>query len=598
MNSATKKSLDFPRMPRSHCTSLFVHVMFAMASSAFGSSRDQGNPACWSGTFSYDYCCSSRHGAEGNSECWDGHYSFSHCCHEPLHSAAPSECWQEARERLQNSEDPLAKHPSLVNPANLAVFCCHASHLSSEACWGSKDPGGSPILLDASTGEPLGFTRRHVECCFPELQRLAKDAPAEWMAKQLDHDFLKWEGQEPIRGSDMDAFEAAMEVAGRGAELCRFRLRKTGIYHCDFNRSRYVSLLHAVRAALQILHIMFGLPELDLFIHTGECLGIDVAAKPHAKLTVPVLAQAQLEGSSGILMPWWAFLQIDWTRRLRERLQQASSKLAWQERRDVLFWRGSDTGCLMGGLDNSTECALWSASTWPLFPRSKLVLTSSLFPSRVDALFTKDTVHKECEDVYDSSGLRIEEIVPPEVHVRYKYLAYIDGTSFSDRLYWLLLTDSVVFRSSSRIRVWLDQGLQAWKHYIPVLGNLADLMDQLEWAKENDRQSAEIAAAASAFAKNYLTLEGSLFYLYQVLLRLSGIVEMSPDELLHDPPEVAAQSTFPDEIAFDCWALGFTPEFCCNEDQFGPGGNTACWDGPYTFEACCGGFSTGSGFKR
>ena len=27
--------------------------------------------------------------------------------------------------------------------ANVAVFCCHASHLSSEACWGAKEPGGA-----------------------------------------------------------------------------------------------------------------------------------------------------------------------------------------------------------------------------------------------------------------------------------------------------------------------------------------------------------------------------------------------------------------------------------------------------------------------
>ena len=512
-----------------------------------------------------------------------------HQGHESFHAASPPECWTEARRRLETSEDPFAKHPVLRDPANLAVFCCHASPLSSDACWGAKEPGGSPILLDASTGEPLGFTRRHVDCCFPELQRLARDAPAGWMAKQLDVDFWRWEHQAPIDGSALDAFEAEMEAAGRGAELCRFRVRSHGIHHCDFNRSRYVSLLHAVRAALHILHIMFGLPELDFFIHTGECFGI--GALPEVNLTVPVLAQAQLEGIGGILMPWWAFMQIDWMRRYRDRLQQASSKTAWRERQGVLFWRGSDTGCLHSRQENRSECAVWDASTWPLFPRSKLVLASSLFPSRVDALFTKDTVHKECQDVYDSSGLRIEQIVPPEVHVRYKYLAYIDGTSFSDRLYWLLLTDSVVLRAESRIRVWLDQGLQAWKHYIPVREDLADLLDKLDWAKDNDHRSAEIAAEAAAFAKTHLTLEGSLFYLYQVLRRLPGVIKLSPDELARDPPKISfvpsAQSDLQDGSTLDCWALGFTPEFCCDQDQFGPGGNDACWDGPYTFEACC-----------
>ena len=55
-----------------------------------------------------------------------------------------------------------------------------------------------------------------------------------------------------------------------------------------------------------------------------------------------------------------------------------------------------------------------------------------------------------------------------------RYLAYLDGTSFSDRLFWLLLTDSLVFRAGSSIRVWLDAGLEAWKHYVPVQGNWSE----------------------------------------------------------------------------------------------------------------------------
>ena len=61
-----------------------------------------------------------------------------------------------------------------------------------------------------------------------------------------------------------------------------------------------------------------------------------------------------------------------------------------------------------------------------------------------------------------------------KMHGIMRYLAYLDGTSFSDRLFWLLLTDSLVFRAGSSIRVWLDAGLDAWKHYVPVHGNLSD----------------------------------------------------------------------------------------------------------------------------
>ena len=122
----------------------------------------------------------------------------------------------------------------------------------------------------------------------------------------------------------------------------------------------------------------------------------------------------------------------EWTRRYRDRLEQASADVQWQDRDSLLFWRGSDTGCLLPGAEISCarSCSEWNSTTWPLFPRSKLVLASSVFPGRIDAVFTKDTVHRECQDVYDSSGLRVGEIVPPEAHVLHKSLSALLQDSF------------------------------------------------------------------------------------------------------------------------------------------------------------------------
>lgn len=211
----------------------------------------------------------------------------------------------------------------------------------------------------------------------------------------------------------------------------------------------------------------------DFLVHTNEYYGITPTQE--VNLTAPVLVQAQVEGNHGILMPWWAFLQWvswqlwhstdffheklfrdmlsiyfcstlrmvkvrlpwfhftkDWTRRYRDRLEESSKDIQWEDRDDLLFWRGSDTGCLLSEILLPSRaktvwmpCANWTQNTWPLFPRSKLVLASSFFPTRIDAVFTKDTVHLDCQDVYDATGLRVEEIVPPEAHVRHKSLQLI-----------------------------------------------------------------------------------------------------------------------------------------------------------------------------
>eukprot|EP00415_Alexandrium_ostenfeldii_P001498 UN1498 len=71
---------------------------------------------------------------------------------------------------------------------------------------------------------------------------------------------------------------------------------------------------------------------------------------------------------------------------------------------------------------------------------------------------------------------------------------------------------------------------------------------------------------------------------------IEGMLNSARPALVDTPlAEVATatRSSASGETAADCWALGFTPELCCNVDQFGEGGNPACWDGPYSFEVCC-----------
>ena len=36
----------------------------------------QGNPACWSGRFNYNFCCANG----GNAACWGGQYTQTFCC--------------------------------------------------------------------------------------------------------------------------------------------------------------------------------------------------------------------------------------------------------------------------------------------------------------------------------------------------------------------------------------------------------------------------------------------------------------------------------------------------------------------------------------
>jgi len=411
----------------------------------------------------------------------------------------------------------------------------------------------------------------------------------------------------------------------------------------DFHRSKYYVLLHTLRSALHALQVLTVLPEVDILVNTEEFFGVaqqqrDAMAQP--SLTVPAFVQAQPHGVEGILMPWWAYLQLDWTKLYRERIQRSSDSRAWEDREATLFWRGSDTGCLLPGTCESGLCGCidWTQHTWLAFPRSRLVFLSALMPDRIDAKYTKNIVHWDIADTLEANGLWIDELIPPDKHIKNRYLMYIDGTSFSDRLYWLMLTGSLIFRAGSQLRVWLDTALQPWKHYIPVSENMTDLVDRLDWVTQHDDKAASIAEEGNRFALQDLGLEGSLYYLYLLILRMAAITEMpssGPDAASastsssSSPPahsttasatvitpqknesgiadqayldglrESRSRVAFGKQPAADvvrqpvsggnleCWAQGYTPEFCCNMDFFGPTGNTACWDEAYTFEYCC-----------
>merc|ERR1711988_612212 len=102
----------------------------------------------------------------------------------------------------------------------------------------------------------------------------------------------------------------------------------------------------------------------------------------------------------------------------------------------------------------------------------------------------------------------------------------------------------------------------------------------MDWARQHDEEGARIAKQAADFAESHLSLEGSLYYFYRLLLRLATVV--GPPSAVGsknrsgggtvgavdaDPDDAVAAAPAKDEPAGEailCWAVGYTPEFCCN----------------------------------
>eukprot|EP00931_Biecheleriopsis_adriatica_P038317 TRINITY_DN21957_c0_g1_i1.p1 TRINITY_DN21957_c0_g1~~TRINITY_DN21957_c0_g1_i1.p1 ORF type:complete len:525 (+),score=92.60 TRINITY_DN21957_c0_g1_i1:98-1672(+) len=483
--------------------------------------------------FTFDLCCDQQqYGPGGNSECWDKTYTFEVCCSPHSRSFEGSTCWSTPAARIKANRHEVA-YPYLKDEASIKEFCCGLMH--NGICWGDRP---EQMLHDDSPERVgLGFTSDYVRCCFADLQAMIRhSSPPAWMASSVSQDMAHFHAKKArLRKADIDAFEASLSSSVR-AKFCRFSIGQDGsINHCDFFVSRYFVLLEQVRNALHVLRRLTALPEVDFLVYVDEaaCLGKRPLGDHLTNdFPVPVFVQAKpRRGCAGsILMPWWAFLNMDWARRYPTMLSKESAEIPWNKRAARLFWRGSDTGCLLPGacglprmrrgrsaeVNRTCDCSRWNISTWHLFPRSRLTMMSTMY-SVVDAKFTKDIVHEDCSQAYKDGRMHVGEIVPPKDHLWYRYLMYIDGLSFSDRLCWLLHSGAAVFKAESNLRVWLDRGLRPRVHYVPIKEDLQDLVDVLRWAEENDAEVERIALAGQKFAEAELSLDASMYYLHYLL---------------------------------------------------------------------------------
>ena len=177
-------------------------------------------------------------------------------------------------------------------------------------------------------------------------------------------------------------------------------------------------------------------------------------------------------------------------------------------------------------------CDIWDAATWPSFPRGKLVLLSTLYPSRVDAKFSKagKLEHPELEEDYKMHGVLdcSPEQLPITEMVRHRYQIHLDGSSQSCSLHWKLLADAVLFLPESAIESWVSpaglsgkgetgQALVAFEHFVPVREDLADLMDLLHRYDADPRAARDLARRGRNFALQLLSQEASLEYVARAL---------------------------------------------------------------------------------
>lgn len=191
------------------------------------------------------------------------------------------------------------------------------------------------------------------------------------------------------------------------------------------------------------------------------------------------------------------------TKRTKAAIFKDEFTTPWNSKKSIAVFRGGPTGYNFGA-QRVELCAKVLRD-----PRFDAKLTSE--PSRVQIVncavkhppkFSRDLLGAHLS-LAEQSG--------------YKFIIHVQGHVQAYRLSSELATRSVILLVDSETKLWFENKLQPWTHYVPVSRDLSDLEKQLDWCMSNDETCKRIAANARDFYDRYLGKKACLEYLSAIL---------------------------------------------------------------------------------
>lgn len=269
----------------------------------------------------------------------------------------------------------------------------------------------------------------------------------------------------PRTGVKLEDERADFEISG-GAVVCRVMKGLTDIY---WPRIRSV---FPVLAALSRLHGQDGFFALSL----GD----------------EGLQSRVLAFSSNVpdyLIPDPSFVHSRGYLRQRESYALAAP---WQERRDMLYWRGTDTG-------------VWRYRQVDQAPRVGICRLAKNGALGISAAITNVEKRKDSgvrARHYAEHGLLGAWEHQDEI-LKYRYQLDIDGNASAWSGFFLkLLSGSPVLKIASEFhwRQWYYADLVPGQHYVPVDADLSNLEEKLNWLRANPLEAQRIGESGRQFA--------------------------------------------------------------------------------------------------
>ena len=297
---------------------------------------------------------------------------------------------------------------------------------------------------------------------------------------------------------------------------------------------------------------------------------IPLKSHDYAKYS-PILSMVTTDKNSDVPMPTFE----DWARVVSETNNEFFKEpcnsyretfdTPWENKKGVAAWRGASTGC---GTKVETN------------PRLMVSYLSVKNPDKINAGIVKWNIRprKEQNNAYITTidlkgdrnsrylfhkGVRIPQVerMTPSEQSKYKYIIHVDGHVSAFRLSYEMKMGSVLLLVESQYRMWFRPLLKPYEHYVPVNGDLSNLVSQIEWCRNNDEECKKIAQNSRKFYYTYLEKDGVLDYIQNLLVKL----RKSTDVYFYPPPlnEISLKEK---QVVLDEWGKNTEQECAYNTD--------------------------------
>lgn len=186
--------------------------------------------------------------------------------------------------------------------------------------------------------------------------------------------------------------------------------------------------------------------------------------------------------------------------------------IPFMEKKNVLVWRGADTGY---GFGNNI----------PPRDTSREVLVKKFYKSsnpQIDIGLSQ--VKPERRDALASY---LKPVMSQTEQLGYKYILSVEGNDVATNLKWVLYSNSVPFCPPFDIQSWiLEDRLEPWEHFIPVRSDFSDLEEKVAWADNHPERCLHIAGAGRRYMEAFLDIKKERRIIEAILARYARNVSI------------------------------------------------------------------------